>query len=62
MSTEQRIRISRLLERMYRMEAYSIELGLEDRSTFHGEYIRCERTRGRVLNLWIEEEEERCWN
>lgn len=39
MPTEQRIRISLLIEKMYGQKTFSERLGMEDVSTFHGKRI-----------------------
>ncbi len=39
MNIEERIKISLLLERMYANKEYTEKLGLEDRSTLHGQQI-----------------------
>lgn len=39
MNIDERIRISLLLEKMYRQKEYSQKLGLEDISKLHGEII-----------------------
>ena len=40
MPVEQRIRLCLLIEKINAQRAYSEKLGLEDRTTFHGQYVR----------------------
>ena len=42
MSIKERIRFSLLIERMNKHSSYSKKLGLENKSTFHGERIKKE--------------------
>ncbi len=39
MNIEQRIRLCRLIEKMYYQKTFSQKLGIEDRSTFRGNFI-----------------------
>ncbi len=40
MPIEQRIRLCLLIEKINARKSYSEKLGLEDRSKFHGQYVR----------------------
>ena len=40
MSVQQRIRLCLLLEKMYERKEFSEQLGLEDKTKFHGQNVR----------------------
>ena len=42
MPTEQRIRLCLLIEKIYEHREFSEKLGLEDKTTFRGQYVRKE--------------------
>lgn len=54
MTTEQRIRMCILIEKMNKQQLFSKKLGIEDKSTFHGEYIEIEEEEISCYQLFLQ--------